>query len=113
MRSKGLLVHNLAAVETSLRAALLQDGQVALGRLLQDRADLVDAACVSPLGQYPIERRKINADTIFRPVTLSRNYYYDGHRGFCPAGAALGSKGHCPPLANGSAGRGPTALTAG
>lgn len=97
MRSQGLLTHSLAAVETGLRAALLQDGRVALGRLLQDWADLIDAAYVPAPGQHLIERRTVNADTIFGPVPLSRNYYYDGQRGFCPADAALGLEGHCTP----------------
>lgn len=97
MRAKGLLTHSFAAVETGLRAALLQDGRVALGRLLQDWADLVDAAYVSPPGQYRIERRTLTVDTIFGPVELSRDYYYDGQSGFCPTDAALGLEGHCTP----------------
>lgn len=84
-------------MEIGLRAALLQDGRTALGRLLQDWADLVDAAYVPPPGQHLIERRTVSADTIFGPVPLSRHYYYDGQAGFCPADAALGLEGHCTP----------------
>jgi len=84
-------------VETGLRAALLQEGRVALGRLLQDWADLVDAAYIPPAGQHLIERRKLGLDTIFGPVVLWRNYYYDGRAGFSPADAALGLEGHCTP----------------
>ena len=97
MRAKGLLTYSFAAVETGLRAARLQDGRVALGRLLQDWADLVDAAYVPPLGEHLIERRTVTVDTIFGPVQLLRNYYYDGQRGFCPSDAAWGWEGHCTP----------------
>ena len=44
MRARGLLMHSGSALETGLRVALLEDGRVALGQLLQDCADLVDAA---------------------------------------------------------------------
>ena len=84
-------------METGLRAALLQEGRVALGRLLQDWADLADAAYSPPVGQHLVERRKLGLDTIFGPVELRRNYYYDGRAGFCPADAALGLEGHCTP----------------
>jgi len=87
----------LAAIETGLRAALLEDGRRALERLLQDWADLVDAAYTPPAGQHLIQRRPINPDTIFGPVALCRNYYYDGQAGWCPADAALGLEGHCSP----------------
>jgi hypothetical protein len=95
VRAKGLLTHSGSALETGLRAALLEDGRVALGQLLQDCADLVDAAYSPSPGQYFIERRKINLETIFGPVEMWRNYYYDGQAGGSPADAALGLEGHC------------------
>jgi hypothetical protein len=93
VRANGLLTHSGSALETGLRAALLEDGRVALGQLLQDCADLVDAAYSPSPGQYFIERRKINLETIFGPVEMWRNYYYDGQAGGCPADAALGLEG--------------------
>ena len=85
MRARGLLMHSGSALETGLRAALLEDGRVALGQLLQDCADLVDAAYNPPTGQHFIERRKINLETIFGPVEMWRNYYCRGRDAGCPA----------------------------
>jgi hypothetical protein len=82
-------------IESSLRAALLQDGR----RLLENLLAQIPSAEVSlQPGQRRYSGRACEVLSLFGPVTLCRDYFYPpGPQGAFPLDQALGLIGHCTP----------------
>ncbi len=81
----------MEAVELGLREALFKDGRKLLEDLYnQDDLDIADD-CSAP-GEKSHASRDKEIRTLFGPIHISRNYYYDPqtHTGRCPLDRALG-----------------------
>ena len=89
-------------LEILLRLAIFKPSNVLIQRLLQGRADQIDATYQAKPGWHDKGRVKFQVQGIFGCFELERDYYYDPkeNRGHYPADAALGlESGHTPALA--------------
>jgi hypothetical protein len=82
-------------IETTLRAALLQDGR----RLLEGLLDQIPVPEMQPQpGQRRYRDRDCEVLSLFGPITLCRDYYHPpGPQGAFPLDRALGLIGHFTP----------------
>jgi hypothetical protein len=87
----------LLDLEVYFRKTLLAAGNQVFVQLLQRRVDQIDAAYQPRAEQIRMGRRPLRTATLFGPVQIQRDYYYDGQKGHCPADAALGFEGSCTP----------------
>jgi len=79
-------------LELLVRTAVFQSANEVIGFLFQQAADRIDAAYQPKPGEVRKGREKIEAQGIFGPFPLARDYYYHAgkHQGHYPADAALG-----------------------
>lgn len=93
-------MRNLEAVELGLREAIAKDARRALETLYRD-ADLAVAGHAARPGEKRHAGRTKQVETLFGPITLERDYYYDAATGAgrAPLDEALGLvHGYSPTL---------------
>jgi hypothetical protein len=101
--SRGLpagLQHCLDGVERRVRALFFAAFLPVWAQWLQDQANAIDQDQAPPSGYHRAGRRPRYVQGFFGWVSLERDYYYNGRRGFAPADQALGLVGtYTPDLA--------------
>lgn len=72
-------------------------GRKVFARLLQDKVDQIDRDYLPKIHTDRSGRRPLIVSTLFGPVTVQRDYYYEATQGHCPSDAALGLEGAFTP----------------
>ena len=85
-------------MDAGLRAALLADGRTLYEQFCNQTGLALPADTTQP-GERCYSARPLTCQTVFGPVTLTRNYYRHAaaNRSRCPLDTALGLVGHCTP----------------
>lgn len=90
----------MGELEIQLRALLLKSGARLLEPVIQALADQCDASFQPAPAQRFAGRRPLQIQGLFGLMQITRDYYFDGRQGHCPADAALALEGcYTPSLA--------------
>jgi hypothetical protein len=84
-------------LEIKLRDLLLKSGAQLLEPVVQALADQFDASFQAAPTQRFAGRRPLQIQGLFGLMQMTRDYYFDGEQGHCPADAALALEGSYTP----------------